>query len=292
MAITLKNLKKCMKCEMIGGVDSFGETFCKNCYRIETLENRCEVQEARLGELETKIELLMNSRTAEQKENAGKYIKQQSRIEQMEEKLDKIKTEEVGSGTSEAKEVAWTEIIKKRVKEELKAVTKQVTVVEKRIELREEEDKLKERKKNNVIIHRLAESPATDDKEKNLEDRKSVLYLVNEVLGVPCEDKEDVRRVFRLGRTTAENKTRPLLIEFKDPMLKNKVLENLAKLRSAEEKLRCISVAHDMTKSEREKCKELVQECKEKQKQEESGEWKYQVRGPPGDMRIVKWRKY
>ena len=116
--------------------------------------------------------------------------------------------------------------------------------------------------------------------------------MVNEVLGVPCEDKEDVRRVFRLGRTTAENKTRPLLIEFKDPMLKNKVLENLAKLRSAEEKLRCISVAHDMTKSEREKCKELVQECKEKQKQEESGEWKYQVRGPPGDMRIVKWRKY
>ena len=90
--------------------------------------------------------------------------------------------------------------------EELQEVARKVKVVEKQIELRVEEDKMKERNKNNVIIHRMAESQVSEDKEKNTEDRKSVMHLINEVLEVPCEDK-DIRRVFRLGKLTGgENK--------------------------------------------------------------------------------------
>jgi len=262
---------------MVGGVDSFGESFCKNCYRIETLENRNEVQERRIAELEKIFE--------------QKYNEQQSQMNQMAERMEKFKTiEEAGiTGTIEAK--AWSEIVKTKVDEELKKVAQKVKVVEKQIEIRIEEDKMKERKKNNVIIHRMAESQMSEEKEKNTEDRKSVIQLINEVLEVPCEDK-DIRRVFRLGKLTGGEKQRPILIEFRDGTMKNKVLENLSKLRNADEQLRQISVTHDMTESEREQCRELVKECKEKQKKEESGEWKYQVRGLPGDMRIVRLRKH
>jgi hypothetical protein len=165
-----------------------------------------------------------------------------------------------------------------------------VKIVEDKIELHAEEEKIKERKKNNVIIHRLAESKATERKEKNNEDRKEVISLINEVLQVPCEDKTDIKNVYRLGKEG--DKERPLLIEFGDGTLKNRVMESLSKLRNAEEKHKRISVTHDMTQTEREQCRELVKQSKEKQQADESGEWLYKVRGLPGDMRIVKLKKY
>jgi hypothetical protein len=55
------------------------------------------------------------------------------------------------------------------VDEELKAVTQQVKDVEKQIELRVEEDKIKEREKNNVIIHRMVES--RDGRKRKQEGR-------------------------------------------------------------------------------------------------------------------------
>ena len=45
-------------------------------------------------------------------------------------------------------------------------------------------------------------------------------------------------------------------------------------------KFRSIIVAHDMTKKQREECKVLVNEAKKSEN--ESGDWVYKVRGPPG----------
>jgi len=87
--------------------------------------------------------------------------------------------------------------------------------------------------------------------------------LLNNVLNVPCEDKVDIKKVFRLGKPSIEGKQRPLLIEFRDEAIKNRVLENLSKLRDATEQLRQISVTHDMMEGEREQCRELVKECRE-----------------------------
>ena len=60
--------------------------------------------------------------------------------------------------------------------------------------------------------------------------------------------------------------------------------------KSMEIKLRSIIVAHDMTKKQREECKLLVNEAKEKN-ETESGDWVYKVWGPPGLMNIVRLRK-
>src|SRR6218665_2374285 len=208
---------------MFGGTDIFGDSCCRNCVRIADLEKRSESQEKRICD-------------------------QELRIEQLAEKLDKFNAREeaeMACRPNTEKPEAWTEIVKKRVNEELREVTQKVQVVEKRIALQAEEDKMKERK-NNVIIHRMAESQAAEDKDRNAEDRKSVINLLNNVLNVPCEDKVDIKKVFRHGKPSTAGKQRPLHIKFRDAAIKNRVLENLSKLRDADEQLRQISVTHDM----------------------------------------------
>ena len=66
--------------------------------------------------------------------------------------------------------------------------------------------------------------------------------------------------------------------------------ESTFKLRSIE-KFRHVVISHDMTKDEREQCKRLVEETKERESEEPSGEYIFRVRGPPGDIKVVKLRK-
>jgi len=66
--------------------------------------------------------------------------------------------------------------------------------------------------------------------------------------------------------------------------VKNVVITNCHYKVSAKDKL------HDMTIKEREKCKSLVAEAKIKQS-EGMGNFVYRVRGLPGQMKIVKFRK-
>jgi len=49
--------------------------------------------------------------------------------------------------------------------------------------------------------------------------------------------------------------------------------------------------ADDLTKEERQECKQLVTEAKKKQDEDESGEFLYWVRGTLGNIRIHKIRK-
>ncbi len=55
-----------------------------------------------------------------------------------------------------------------------------------------------------------------------------------------------------------------------------------------EDKYKNLSIVHDMTKNEREEYKKLVEEAKQKQTQETSGEWIYRIRGIPGKMKVMK----
>src|SRR6218665_2981461 len=137
--------RKCDKCEMFGGTDSFGDSCCRNCARIADMEKRSETQDKKICDLESRIEQL-----------AGKIDKFTAREETEMACMDIIEKTET-----------WTEIVKNRVNEELREVTRQVQVVEKRIALQAEEDKMKERKKNNVIIHRMAESQEAEDTDRN-----------------------------------------------------------------------------------------------------------------------------
>jgi len=96
---------------------------------------------------------------------------------------------------------------------------------------------------------------------------------------------EDIKKVFCLEKRD-QDKPRPILVELTNRHIKNLVMESLFKLKSLQAKFQGIGVAHDMTKKEREECKELVLEAKAKS-QRASGEWTYWVRGAPGQMKII-----
>jgi hypothetical protein len=172
---------------------------------------------------------------------------------------------------------------KKKLEEE-QAETQKVLEEHKRL-LEEEKDQ--ERRRNNIIIYRVKESSETEANERAHYDRKFVIDLLNKGLQLTATN-DDVKKVIRIGKKEAD---RPLLVEFRAHIIKNQVLESLKQLREAEDRFKNISIAPDMTKSERAQCKEAVKEAKEKKSADLSGEYKYVVRGLPGRMVVVKLKQ-
>ncbi|ESN91349.1 hypothetical protein HELRODRAFT_165372 [Helobdella robusta] len=209
-----KGMKKCDKYEMYGVGESFVGSDCKTCCKLEELDRKYNEQHDKIAQLEQQlVELLSNKKSTSENEFVKKQFKEQK---------------------SPNKET-WTTVVRKSVDKELKVVQETVKSVEEKVELNAEEGKRKERKRNNIVIHKLTENNASEAKEKNTADRKSVTFLFNEVLKIPCENT-DIKK--------------------------------------------------------RDQCRELVKESKIRQSKETSGEFIFKVKGLPGDMRIVKLKKY
>ena len=185
-------------------------------------------------------------------------------------------------------EPLWTEVVTKQVKKTFEDVTVNITEVQKVVEetkLKALEEKDKESRAKNVIIYRVPEADTRE--ELQAQDRKFCLDLFSDILETDCAENGIVK-CFRLGKKDTTN--RPLLIQFREKSQKNCVMESLSKLKDAPEKFRNISITHDMTKQEREACKKLVEEAKDRQNKE-SGEFLYRVRGVPGMMKVIKIAK-
>jgi len=208
-------------------------------------------------------------------------------LNQMKNEIKEIKKEEP----------MWSEIVSKEVDSRFSEIHKDLDVVQKtvnetRVKINEDQDK--ESRLHNIIVYKLPESGAESYVERNKDDRRKIAVLIENVLKVGF-DEADVKRLLRLGKKFDDGKARPLLIEFTHRTVKNLVMNNLSNLKSAKDELKGISIAHDMTKQEREECKELVEEAKRKQDEQDnhgSREYIFRVRGAPGQMRIVKMRKY
>jgi len=194
-------------------------------------------------------------------------------------------------------EPLWTEIVSKEVENRFLEINKDLDVVQKTVNetrMKINEDLDKESRLSNIIVYKLPESKADSYVERNKDDRKRIALLMESVLKVGYEEA-DVKRLLRLGKKSDDEKARPLLIEFTHRTLKNLVMNNLSNLKSAKDELKGISIAHDMTKQEREESKKLVEEAKKRQNEQDgqgSGENIFRVRGAPGQMRIVKMKKY
>jgi len=105
--------------------------------------------------------------------------------------------------------------------------------------------------------------------------------------------EKNMTRVFRLGkRPDSDNPgiaSRPIMVHFASYGIKNLVMESLYKLKDVDKKFKGINIAHNMTMNERLESRYLVQEAKQKEADDISGEYFYRVglRGTPGKMRIV-----
>jgi hypothetical protein len=197
-------------------------------------------------------------------------------------------------------DVTWASVVARHVDERFESVKDDVyqiqdTIKETKNSVQETknlitEERDKEGRKNNVIIYRMVESKAIASVDKQKDDKIFLFKLLHDILHIECEET-DLKRVFRIGKKE-DGKDRPLLIEFKSSLLKNRMMESLVKLADAEIVYKNLSVTHDMTKTERAEVKKLLEEAKEKQIIHGQGEWVYKVRGNPGNMRIVRIKKH
>ena len=267
--MAMKNFKKCVSCEMFGGIDSFLGTNCKSCDKIfllekkyETIMNMLDVQATKINELKETINNL-----SEEKE--CQIIKQ---VEQFKEESHN----------------KWNEVVQNLVDKKIETVSEKVTLVEKKLTAQSKEDKKKKQKKNNIIMYRMPESNKELESEKIEDDKSVVRSFLKNILKIQCEDNA-IKTIRRLGKSKGD--VRPLLISFQNLETKGLVFQNLSKLKDADESYRRISIAHDMTINERNQCREQVIECKDKQSKNESGDWIYRVRGPPGAMKVIRVRR-
>ena len=187
----------------------------------------------------------------------------------------------------------WSSLVKQEIESKFLEAKVEVTTMKQSIDeskIKLEEEKDKERRSNNIIIYNSEEKRSTDKEEWFRNEKSFCLKFFNDVLEVNASE-EDIKKVVRLGKRTEDNKSRPMLIELRNKSLKNQIMESLTKIRNHNESYGHIIVCHDMTKSEREYCKELVEKAKIQELNEGMGEWIFRVRGNPGQLGIVKLRK-
>lgn len=184
-------------------------------------------------------------------------------------------------------EPSWASVVSREVDSKFEKVNVDVTKVQQtlvEVKSQADEEKDKEFRSHNIIIYRISEIDSREERVKA--DKAFCLQLFNDILELNVHDS-DIKSLFRIGKKDQSQRDRPLLIQFREKTLKNRVMETLYKLRQAEDKFRGISVTHDFTKTERAECKNLVEEARKKQ-QEEQGEYLWRVRGLPGQLKIIK----
>ena len=114
------------------------------------------------------------------------------------------------------------------------------------------EEKEKERRRLNLIIHNVPESSAESAESRKSYDIEYAVDIFNTYLGA----KTSVTRALRLGKKADKNTDKPRLMKVMVDTLDSKtfILRNCTKLRSADQSSRYsrIYITPDLTPSERE----------------------------------------
>ena len=141
-------------------------------------------------------------------------------------------------------------------------------------------------REKNMVIYRAKESTSNLKNEIMNHDKDILRKLLAQ-----CDTEYEegtIDKILRLGRKE-KDKTRPLLVCFKDLDTKKSLFSKLKNLQQAPEELRALSISHDYTPEEREENKKLREEAKELEAKDP--EHKYVIRGPPWNREIIKVAK-
>ena len=152
--------------------------------------------------------------------------------------------------------------------------------IEKTIQVMKDEDSLKA----NIIVYNTEESDADDIKQRTKDDANFIQTM--------CEDMQvqgitngNILQLVRLGKKE-DGKKRPLLVKLDSVSTKMNLLRGTSNLKDAGEIYNNIGIDHDYTPAQRDEHKALVTEAKKKTADDQSGNYVYRVRGPPGQQRI------
>ena len=283
-----------------------------NLARMDDRVNKVELDittmrsefDTKIGGVNKEIEVLRNEKSKVGHDlNKLKEVddKELSRVSDEIMSVRKQMEECVNATNVEEQEATWASVASQQVDVKLGIVDSEVQMINKSLEEAKKatvELQDKETRRNDIVMYRVPESTEVTAEARNVQDKRFCEQLLFGLqVGIA---EEDIRKVMRLGRRvepesarsaeSADN-ARPILIQLGSRTAKNLIMESLYKLKSMEAKFRKVVVAHDMTKLERDDCKALVNEAKVKT-ENDSGDWVYRIRGPPGQMRIVKMRRH
>ena len=270
-------------------VASLNEKLCKDVVtKVEVLAFIDKKMTEHLGQVKKDVEEMKQSleQASVNSQNVNFSSEQLSSI--VAEKIsdyDKLRTEKENEN-----EPKWSDIVSKHVNNKFEQVKEDITVVTKVLDetkLKASEEKDRESRANNVIIYRVPECASQEERSKH--DKQFCMDLLKEILEIDLRE-EDIVKIFRLGKKKENGQSRPVLLQLRERGTKNRIMESLYKLKSAEDKFRNISISHDLTQLERTECKSLVEEAKKRQS-EETGEFLWRVRGLPGQLKIIKIHK-
>ena len=143
----------------------------------------------------------------------------------------------------------------------------------------------KKKREKNLVIHGIVERKGTD--AENEEHDKTFIASLLQILGT---DVKPVK-IIRLGSNGfGSNNKRPVKLIMQSTEDKDQIMCRLVNLKNAEEQYKAISVKDDYTLEERDLIRHWVKKAEEKNKKENTTEWK--VRGTPKNgLRLVKVTK-
>jgi hypothetical protein len=190
------------------------------------------------------------------------------------------------------KDGLWTDVVKTHVDLGIGKRTGDLDTISKLVsdaKHQAEEEIDRESRLRNIIIYKMEECVSPNYEERAKQDKTAVCHLLSSLVGDDFDERE-VIKMYRLGRRNEDvNKPRPLMVQLESKMTKNLIMNSLYKLKNLA--FKGLVISHDMTLNERDQCKILVKEAKDKEVADTSGEWIYRVRGLPGQMKVVRWRK-
>ena len=135
----------------------------------------------------------------------------------------------------------------------------------------------------NMIIYGIKESDSEDKETRRDHDREHVERIA-ETCDVSIEE-DSITKIIRLGKYSAEKKSRPLLVAFTHPGKKVEFFKGRSNLRESV-RFKDVRLANDLTRTEREAEKNLYAKAKDLS-EKSSGEFRFRVRGPPWARKVV-----
>ena len=216
------------------------------------------------------------------------------RVDSLEKKIDDLSKQLQSSKDNADAAMKTVETVKKQT-----AATSDQVKTTVLTELQEQE-----KRKTNLVIYNLAESPSDQPLERKGHDSTKLKELLVTIGVVDVED-DDVASLRRLGPRAespppteeaggpAVVKPRPLLLSFKSSQNQTRVLRSAKKL--ADTPMEHVSICPDLTKNQQREDRELRDQVKQlnlEEPSDEKGPFLWKVVGTPGHPNRRKVKKY
>ncbi len=272
----------------------------------------CVICKPKVGET-IKVEKDIEKRCSEH------FMLYSKRIEKIEEKLAKklerneiidIIKRELNSKTNDATERSEKqiiEIVNKQVTEKVKDISESTysdavketvestvsklfdTKIDNKIAESEKEIVDRQGRERNIIIFNIDE-PNTNLIDDRVQADKETIEKVIKELNFETRNDFEIEQVIRIGyrKTKPGDNPRPVIVTFSTVEAKRSALKNASKLSDSEDNsIKKLKMSNDLTKKDRETEQELLKEKFSKNKEVE-GNYRYVIRGPPGDRNLIK----